>query len=131
MHQLFSPTPTPDESPALQSWRERLLHSPYLRRRRVATIAAGCLVLIVAYHVVFGANGITAYAAKRHETAVLARQIQELQAENARLADHNARLKSDNNAIEQSIRAQLHFAKPDEVIVTLPDAPANPSQSPR
>jgi cell division protein FtsB len=34
------------------------------------------------------------------------------------------RLKSDSDAIEHEAREKLHYAKPGEVIYTLPDAPS-------
>ena len=97
------------------------------QRRKFATAAAGGLVCVLAWHVVFGANGFSSYEAKRQQTKQLAAQIETLQQENSKLADHNARLKNDKGAIEESIRKQLHFAKPDEVIVTVQDAPAQPA----
>lgn len=117
-----NPTAPPPEAPL--GWRDRALKFAYTGRRKVATVAAGFLVLVVAYHVVFGANGLTAYEAKRHETVELAKQIEALKAENAKLAIHNDRLQHDRGAIEESIRTHLHYAKPDEVILTVPAAPA-------
>jgi cell division protein FtsB len=39
------------------------------------------------------------------------------------------RQKSDSNAIEHEAREQLHYAKPGEVIYTLPAQPRTQSQS--
>ena len=113
--------------PGPQGLREKLVQSIYSQRRKFATAAAGGLVCVLAWHVVFGANGFSSYEAKRQQTKQLAVQIETLQQENSKLADHNARLKNDKGAIEESIRKQLHFAKPDEVIVTVQDAPAQPA----
>jgi cell division protein FtsB len=118
------PNPQPEE-PSLM--RDRVLKFAYTGRRKFATAAAGFLVCVVAYHVVFGADGLTAYEAKRHQSIQLAEQIESLKLENAQLADHNTRLQNDKGAIEESIRTQLHFTKPDEVVLTVPDVAAKPA----
>jgi len=91
-----------------------------LGRRNAATVAAAALALAVGYHVVFGANGLTAYEHKRHERQMLDRQILDLQKENARLKEHVDRLQTDPEAIEQQAREELHYTRPGEVIYTLP-----------
>jgi cell division protein FtsB len=57
---------------------------------------------------------------KRAEDQQLRKEIDELQQENARLRNHIERLKSDPDAIEHEAREKLHYAKPGEVIYTLP-----------
>jgi len=89
-------------------------------RRNAATVAAAALALAVGYHVIFGANGLTAYEQKRQETGVLNQQMLDLQRENARLKEHVDRLQTDPNAIEQQAREELHYTRPGEVIYTLP-----------
>jgi cell division protein FtsB len=89
-------------------------------RRRAATIAAALLALGVAFHVVFGANGLTAYQHKRHETQLLAQQMQDLQRQNDQLRDHVVRLQSDPEAIEQQAREELHYTRPGEVVYAMP-----------
>ncbi|MDR3377505.1 MAG: septum formation initiator family protein, partial [Verrucomicrobiae bacterium] len=55
----------------------------------------------------------------------LQKQIRDVQQENARLRQQIDRLKSDPDAIEHEAREKLHYAKPGEIIYTLPDqAPA-------
>ncbi len=77
------------------------------------------------YFAVAGENGITIYKQKRAEDKQLARQIETLKQENAQLQTHIDRLKSDPESIEHEARARLHYARPGEVIYTLPDAPAS------
>jgi cell division protein FtsB len=89
-------------------------------RRRVATIAAAVLAFGVAYHVVFGANGLTAYEQKRQQAQLLAQQMQDLQRENDALQGHVERLQNDPDAIEHQAREELHYTRPGEVIYTLP-----------
>jgi cell division protein FtsB len=117
-------TPQPEES---LGWRERIVQFAYTGRRKFGTFAVGFLVIVVGYHVVFGANGVTAYEAKRKQTIELAARIEQLKEENAKLAMHNDRLQHDRGSIEESIRANLHYAKPDEVILTVAPPPQAPA----
>jgi cell division protein FtsB len=91
-----------------------------MERRKVATVAAAALALAVAFHVVCGANGLTAYQQKRQEAQQLKQQMQDLQHENDLLSEHVSRLQSDPNAIEHQAREELHYTRPNEVIYTLP-----------
>ncbi|HEY5056094.1 MAG TPA: septum formation initiator family protein [Acidobacteriaceae bacterium] len=89
-------------------------------RRKAATLAAAAVALAVGYHVVFGANGLTVYMQKRAETRVLKQQTAELQRENNAMQEHVERLRNDPDAIEHQAREELHYAKPGEVIYTMP-----------
>jgi cell division protein FtsB len=91
-----------------------------MERRKAATLVAAAFALAVAYHVVFGANGLTVYQQKRHETQLLNQQMQDLQRENDLLTAHVGRLQSDPNAIEHQAREELHYTRPGEVIYALP-----------
>jgi cell division protein FtsB len=92
----------------------------YIWRRRGATIAVGVLALGMGYGVVFGHNGLTAFAKKREEAKDLQQQMQVLKTENERLRGHVERLQNDPSAIEHEARAQLHYTRNGEVIYTLP-----------
>jgi cell division protein FtsB len=94
-----------------------------LSRRKVATGGAALLALAVAYHVVFGANGLTVYLQKRQETQDLRAEMQSLQRENDALKGHVDRLQTDPEAIEQQAREAFHYTRPGEVIYTLPTPP--------
>ena len=91
-------------------------------RRRAATVVAGALALGMAYGVMFGHNGLTAYAKKREEEQSLRLQMQQLQRENGRLEGHVERLEKDPSAIEHQAREELHYTRPGEVIYTLPES---------
>ena len=97
-----------------------VLRHPFFGWRRVATVVAGGLALSMAYHVVFGQNGLTAYEYKRQETKDLAREQQRLARENEFFRGHVARLESDPNAIEHQAREELHYTRPGEVIYAMP-----------
>jgi len=92
----------------------------YLWRRRAATIATATLALVMAYGVIFGHNGLTAFVHKREEAKSLQRQMQQLQTENQQLREHVDRLQNDPSAIEHEAREELHYTRAGEVIYTLP-----------
>jgi len=96
--------------------------------RRKGASAALCLIAIwVAYHVVFGANGTMVYSQKRAEHRMLEQEILELKQENEHLAHHVDSLKNDSRTIEKEAREQLRYARPGEVIYTLPQPSRKPS----
>lgn len=97
----------------------RTREAVYRVRRRIVTALAFLLAAFLAYHVVFGRNGVNNYEQKRAQDKVLQQQITSMQKENTRLTDHVARLKNDPDAIEYEAREKLHYAKPGEVIYTL------------
>ncbi|MFY9854661.1 MAG: septum formation initiator family protein [Terracidiphilus sp.] len=94
--------------------------------RPAATAAVGALVVLLVWHVVYGKNGVSIWEQKRVEDRQLRKEIDDLNQENSRLRDRVERLKSNPDAIGQVARDQLHYAKPNEVIVTLP--PEKPTQ---
>lgn len=91
-------------------------------RRRTATLVAGVLALMMAYGVMFGHNGLTAFISKRRESQNLLLQTDKLDRENVRLQGHVDRLRSDPSAIEHQAREELHYTRAGEVIYTLPAA---------
>lgn len=97
--------------------------SSYFSRsgRRVATVLAIVIALLLGYHATFGANGLSAYQQKRHQHQILQQEILRLQQENSRLQDHVQHLQSDPDAIEHEARTTLRYAKPGEVIYALND----------
>jgi cell division protein FtsB len=97
--------------------------------RRWATAAAVVLAIGVAYHVVFGQNGLTAYQRKLQDARHFEKQLQSLQHENEMLKSHIDRLKEDPDAIEHQAREELHYTRPGEVIYTLPAPPSATSAS--
>ncbi len=98
----------------------RLLRHPYFGWRRIATVVAGGLAVSMAYHVVFGQNGLTVYEHKRQETKELALEQKRLSKENEFFRGHVARLQSDPNAIEHQAREELHYTRPGEVLYAMP-----------
>jgi cell division protein FtsB len=91
--------------------------------RTAGTVLAVCLALLLTWHVVNGKNGLTVWHKKRAEDQQLRREIDSLEKENARLRDRIDHLKNDPEAIEHEARERLHYARPGDVIVALPDQP--------
>jgi cell division protein FtsB len=110
----------------LSAMRSRLYES----RRKVATLGAGMLAIVMGYGVVFGHNGVTAFLHKREEARELQVQMQQLQVENGRLHEHVDQLQSDPAAIEHQAREELHYTRAGEVIYTLPATPQSDTQAP-
>jgi cell division protein FtsB len=88
--------------------------------RPAASMVAVGLALLLLWHVVNGKNGLSVWQQKRVEDRELRKEIDDLNQENARLREHIERLKSNPDAIGQVAHDKLHYAKPNEVIVTLP-----------
>jgi cell division protein FtsB len=89
-------------------------------RRRLAIISVSALILFFSYHVVFGANGLLVYRQKRQQSRAIQQQIENMQQQNAALEKQIKALKSDPQAIEKEARESLHYARPGEVVYTLP-----------
>lgn len=101
--------------------------------RPAGTLIAVALAGLLMWHVVNGKDGLSVWQQKRAEDRELQKEIKDLQQENAQLKQRIGRLQTDPDAIEHEARETLHYARPGEVIYTLPAAPADttqPSSSP-
>lgn len=90
--------------------------------RPAGTVVAVALAGLLMWHVINGKHGISVWQQKRAEDHQLQREITDLEQENAHLRERIEKLKSDPDAIEHEAREKLHYAKPGEVIYTLPEA---------
>ena len=108
----------------IKSGREQL----YRLRHKLAATGIGILLCVVGYFAVFGANGLVEYQQKRRESRELDRQIKALQQQNGGMEREIKALKSDPQTIEKEAREHLRYARPGEVVYTLPtsDAKASP-----
>jgi cell division protein FtsB len=88
--------------------------------RPAGTVFAVALALAFAWSVVNGRHGLSTWYGQRTQEKQLKNEIQVLQDENTRLRQHVDHLKSDPDAIEHEAREKLHYARPGEVIYTLP-----------
>jgi cell division protein FtsB len=103
--------------------RERKVHWAERLWRPAGTLLAVLLALLLTWHVINGKDGLSAWQKKRAEERQYQQEIDKLQKENQELRNRNQRLQSDPDAIEHQAREELHYAKPGEVIYTLPAAP--------
>ena len=97
--------------------------------RPAGTVVAVGLALLLTWHVINGPHGLSVWQQKRVEDRQLQREIKDLDGENARLRDRIERLKSDPEAMGILAREKLHYAKPNEIIVTLPSEPQGQTQT--
>ncbi len=107
---------------------ERVKVRAIAARHKLATALVGVLLVILAYHVLFGVNGVVAYQQKRRESQQLQQQIEQLKRENGQVEQQIKALKYDPQAIEKEARERLRYARPGEVIYTVPVA--KPSVTP-
>jgi cell division protein FtsB len=112
-----------------QSWIELIRVRLVSLRNRLAISTAAVLALVMAYHVLFGANGVIAYRHKREESQELQRQIETLKQENESIQREIKALKDDPEAIEKEAREKLKYVRPGEVVYTLPAARTTASPS--
>ena len=94
--------------------------------RRVGTVAAMILAVVLLLHAMFGANGMVVYQQKRGERLALQSEVQRLQKENDQYVDRIKALKTDHRAIEREAREQLHYTRPGEYVYVAPEPPAKP-----
>jgi cell division protein FtsB len=99
---------------------ERALNWMLRAWRPAASVVAVSLALLLVWQGVNGKNGLRVWIEKRAEDRQLRKEIDDLNQENGRLRDRVERLKSNPDAINQVAREQMHYAKPNEVIVQLP-----------
>jgi cell division protein FtsB len=95
-------------------------------RRKLATGCVVALLCLIGYHAVFGANGFLAFHQKTGESRRLQQEIEALQRDNARRELQVKALKSEPQAIEREARERLRYARPGEMVYTLPTASPTP-----
>jgi cell division protein FtsB len=88
--------------------------------RPAGTAVAVLLALLLTWHVIDGKHGLSVWEHERVQDRALQKEIDRLQQENAGMQQKIQRLQSDPDAIEREARDKLHYAKPGEVIYTLP-----------
>ena len=93
--------------------------------RPVGTAIAVGLALLLTWHVINGEHGLSVWQQKRAEDRALQQEIRDLQQENSDMKKQIEGLKSDPDAIERKAREELHYARPGEVIYTLPEPAAS------
>ena len=90
----------------------------YRMRRVLATLCIGLLAVLIGYKVVFGANGMKVWQAKRAEVQILQQDINRAQVEREDLQRHvQALQRGEPSVIEKEAREQLGYVKPGEVVL--------------
>ncbi|MBZ5528751.1 MAG: septum formation initiator family protein [Acidobacteriia bacterium] len=74
---------------------------------------------------VFGAHGFVAMRRMEKEISLARKEIDRLNTENRDLAEQVKSLRSDPQLIEKIARDELGLVRPGEVIIRIPQAPAN------
>jgi cell division protein FtsB len=115
----WRPAPAGETATGLQAFLARARSM----RRKGATLLLMATCAAVGGYAVLGRDGLVAYHQKEAQSRALAQKIQALQKENQRLALHDQRLRTDADTIEYEARHQMHYARPGEVIYTLPASP--------
>ena len=103
--------------------RSKLMDS----RRRVGTVAAIAIAVLLGYHAIAGNNGLTVYQQKKADDTALAAEVKLLQQENDRLKRHVDHLATDPSAIEYEAHLRLRYMRPGQVTV-LNDATHTPGR---
>ncbi|HEV7502154.1 MAG TPA: septum formation initiator family protein [Vicinamibacteria bacterium] len=96
-------------------------------RRKAATLASIIALVALIVGALFGDRGLLHLIDQRHRAEALAREVEELEAENAHLATEITSLRSDPRAIERLAREELGFVRPGETLFLVRDpAPSAP-----
>jgi len=98
----------------------------YRWRRKMATVAVAIVAAWMAFHVIFGANGMVVYQSKKAEYRQMKVDVESLQKENDRLNKEVDALRNDSRAIEKAAREDFGYARPGEVIYLLPHGQQTP-----
>lgn len=111
------------------SKREQVIDLARRFWRQAGTLLAVLLAALLMWHVINGKHGLSVWHQNHTEELELQKQISDIQQENAHLRKQIDRLKSDPDAIEHEAREKLHYARPGEVIYSLPDTPQSQPQA--
>lgn len=96
-------------------------------RKKAAGLASAIALIALVVGSLFGDRGILHLMAQRERALVLAREIEALRGENARLAGDIAALRTDPAAIERIAREELGLARPGETVFLIREAaPVSP-----
>ena len=89
--------------------------------RKAATIGSILLLIALAVGSIFGDRGYLHLASQTRKSQALERELVNLRAENLRLAEEIAGLKSSPQAVERVAREELGLARPGEIVFLLRD----------
>ena len=92
----------------------------YHMRRILATLCIGVLAALIAYKVVFGANGTVEWRAKRAEYQKVQHEIEIDNQVHQDLQTRVRKLQSDRDTIIKEAREKLGYVMPGEVVLVQP-----------
>lgn len=99
-----------------------------MRPVHVLVVGAGLVAVVLAL-VLFSPDGLSRLARMQEEERVLSGQVAQKQKQNEVLVDETALLRGDTPAsrltLEKKAREELGYLAPGEVVITLPGAPTN------
>ena len=104
--------------------RDETLRETQGLRRKAATLASILALIALLVGSLFGDRGILHLMTQRERALALERELQELRAENGRLAVEIHALKTDPQAVERLAREQLGLARPGETVFLIRDEPS-------
>jgi cell division protein FtsB len=93
-------------------------------RRKAALLASVIAIIALVVGSLFGDRGILQLMTQRQRALELAREVEEIRAENVRLAAEIHALRTDPRAIERIAREELGLARPGETVFLVRDEPA-------
>jgi len=85
-------------------------------RKKAAGLASAIALIALVVGSLFGDRGILHLMTQRQRAEALARELDSLRDENARLAAEIAALRTDPDAIERIAREELGLARPGETV---------------
>jgi cell division protein FtsB len=91
-------------------------------RRKAATLASIIALIALIVGSLFGDRGLLHLIEQRHRAEALAHEIEDLKAENARLAAEIAALRADPRSIERLAREELGLVRPGETVFLVRDS---------
>jgi cell division protein FtsB len=89
-------------------------------RRKAAILASVIALTALVVGSLFGDRGYLQLMVRRQREEALGREIEQLRAENARLAAEIHALRTDPRAVERIAREELGLARPGETVFILP-----------
>jgi cell division protein FtsB len=88
-------------------------------RRKAWVVASAIALVALVVGSLFGDRGFLQLVAQRKRAAALVREVEELRAENQRLAVEIGSLRSDPRAVEKIAREELGLARAGETVFLL------------
>jgi cell division protein FtsB len=93
-------------------------------RKKAAILASIIVVVGLVVGSLFGDRGLLQLVSQRERRDALAREIEQLKTDNARLAADIRALRQDPAAIERIAREELGLARPGETVFIIREAPS-------